>query len=137
MTKKSVLIVSVSVLLVVVIGLIFFHGGSDSVIVGRALNVIDSLQADKYQEAERDFHSIIKAKLSPEALGQSWSKTIAKYGPLKKRVVIRVDNRFMENRCVEINCMFEKATLYGYIRFNTNDEVTGVSIRTEPDPLQK
>ncbi|MCX6345384.1 MAG: DUF3887 domain-containing protein [Armatimonadetes bacterium] len=111
---------------------------SDSVLVSRALSVFDSLQAGKYQEAEKDFHSIVKAKVSPENLGQLWTKTVTKFGPLKSRSVTGtyIMNNVKGNgvipgvyKAVELDLVFERGTLHGHIPFDPNKEITGLSIR--------
>ncbi len=137
MKKRNVLIVSVSVLLIVVIGLIFFHGRSDSTIESRALNVVDSLQAGKYQEAVKDFRDNLRAMGSSEVLGQQWAKAVAMFGPLRKRTVIgtHVTNNASGSstipgacKTVELCIEFEKGTLYGHIPFDSNNQIIDLKI---------
>jgi len=135
MTKRSVLIVSACILLIVVIGLVFFHGRSDSVIVSRALNVIDSLQAGNYQAALKDFHSGVG---SANVLGQEWAKAVAMFGPLRSRTVIgtRVTNnaggKGVPGKIVELSLVFERGTLYGHIPFDPGDYIVDLRIDRHP-----
>ena len=94
MTKKNVLIVSVSILLVVVIGLIAFcsltNAPSSGIPADRALNVIDSLQAGDYKKATRDFADQT-APIFGRKLRAVWPTVMAKAGPLKARTVACVE----------------------------------------------
>ncbi|MCX6345385.1 MAG: hypothetical protein NT018_10005 [Armatimonadetes bacterium] len=139
MTKKNVIIVSVSILLVVVIGLIVFYRGSDSMIVSRALNVIDSLQAGKDQEAQRDFHSKLKAMMPAEDLGKMWRGI----GPLKERTVVGTHvtdtsaGKGVPGKTVDLKVVFVKGTTdvttHVHIPFDTNNKITGLMIDEPSD----
>jgi len=89
-----VLIISVSILLVVMIGLIAFcsltNAPGSGILADRALNVIDSLQAGDYKKATRDFPDRA-APIFGRKLPAVWPTVMAKAGPLKTRTIARVE----------------------------------------------
>ena len=134
MAKKA-LIVSVSVLLIVVVGLIFFHSklGPDPQFVNPALNVINSLNVGDYQKATRDFTPALKARMTNEWLSPKWSQAIAMYGPLKECVVTRVTRGESESGPnsiygVYITYKFERGPLYGIVKFDRQKQISQFSI---------
>lgn len=151
MTKKTLLIISTSSLLIAVIGLVSFHGRPDSMIVSRALNAIDSLQSGKYPDAEKDFHPALRAMRSPEALGQEWTKTVAMFGPLKSRTVIGTHATTdtgghgtmpTSYKTVELSLQFEKGEVYAHVPFDSSMQIAGLMIDqrqigrdSKPDPV--
>ncbi|MCX6345389.1 MAG: hypothetical protein NT018_10025 [Armatimonadetes bacterium] len=136
MTKKTMLIVSVSILLIVVIGLIAFHSSTNApnststpgsgILTDQALNVIDSMQAGNYQQATRDFDSRIAPTFSQQ-LTALWPTVTAKAGALKSRTVTRVDG----NK-VYITCIFEKGNLYGVVEFGSTNKIVNFSMYGQP-----
>jgi len=127
MTKKTMLIVSVSILLIVVMGVIYLHNTSHSqMLAKRALNVIDSLQAGNYQQATRDF-DLRAASIFGRQLPTLWPTVMAKAGALKSHTVTRVDG----NK-VYITCIFEKGNLYGVVEFDDTNKIVNFSMYGHP-----
>ncbi|MCX6345386.1 MAG: hypothetical protein NT018_10010 [Armatimonadetes bacterium] len=137
MTKKTMLIVSVSILLIVVIGLVFFHSkpSADPQFANPALNVIDSLNAGNAQNAVRDFNARAKAQINPELLAQQWSKAISLLGPLKSRVITRAKGQSdgVNIYSVYFTCTFEKGPpLYGVIKFDRQKQINVFKLDGKP-----
>jgi len=124
---KKMLIVSVSILLIVVVWMVFFHstasGPGSQIMADRAQNVFDSLQAGDYQNAERDFSPRARAALTPQKLGQKWSEAMPKLGPLKRHTITRMDDKN-----VYITCVFEKHTLWGVVTFDRQKQISGLNL---------
>lgn len=134
MNQKKMLVISVSVLSVVVIGLLFLRNCNSRIFEGRALNVIESLQAGDFQKATNDFNSTSKAQMTPEQLGQAWSKTIAMFGPLREHTITyagpETDARYICG--VYITCKFEKGNLYGVVKFDSAKQIDMFALFGKP-----
>ena len=124
---KKMLIVSISVLLIVVIGLIILPRMRSESIVDKAQNFVRSLQVGDCQNATRDFDVGLKTKMPPQRFGQQWSAVIAKAGPLKKYTITRV-----EGDRVHFTCTFEKGTLYLMIRFVDKKQIVEFDFSSFP-----
>ena len=132
MTKKYVLIVSVSVLLVVVITLVFLHSRRNPY-ADRAQNMIESLKTGDYQNAVADFNPPLKYVVSSQTMGQQWSRLIAKYGPLKQYSIagMRAENNpyKTDKYGLYIICKFERGTKVLVLKFDRNKQVNFLDIR--------
>lgn len=133
--KKNLLIISTCLMLIVVIALIVHHVRADSSIEGRALNVINSMQAGNYEAALKDFHV---GAGSPAALGEQWKKTVALFGPMKQCTVTgthatnTAGGKAVPGKTVELSLVFEKGTLYGHFPFDSGNQIVDLKLDSRP-----
>jgi len=98
-----------------------------------AQNVVESLKAGKFENAERDFHRDLALLLTPKQFEQAWSKLTAKCGALQTYSIVKQGpepNSGRYGMCLA--CKFEKATKWMVIKLESTKQIYKFGIYDTP-----
>jgi hypothetical protein len=92
-----------------------------------AEGMVDSMAKGDFATATKDFDATMKAAMSAEKLGQTWSQVTAQAGAFKSRTGSR-EAQEAGFQCVYVTCQFEKASLDIKVVVGRNGQVSGLWI---------
>ena len=92
-----------------------------------AEGMVDSMAKGDFASATKDFDATMKAAMSAERLGQTWSQLTAQAGAFKSRTGSR-EAQEAGFQCVYVTCQFEKASLDIKVVIGGSGQVSGLWI---------
>jgi len=90
-----------------------------------AEGMVDSMAKGDFAAATKDFDATMKAAMSAERLGQTWSQLTAQAGAFKSRTGSRVAQE-AGFQCIYVTCQFEKASLDIKVVIDGSGQVSGL-----------
>jgi len=97
-----------------------------------AEGMVDSMAKGDFASATKDFDATVKAAMSAERLGQTWSQLTAQFGAFKSRTGSREVQVVAGFQTVYVTCQFEKASLDIVLSIGGSGQVGGLQIIPTP-----
>lgn len=93
-----------------------------------ALEFIEYLNEERFEEAAAKFDSKMKAAAPPKTLGTIWQSLKAQLGPFKKSLESR-ERKQAGMTIVDVNCRFKNTTNALRIVFNVDKQISGFTVQ--------